>query len=118
MWADLRSCLAFVLTQRGEPRPARAREVTRIRAEHLDFEERLETEHDLSQMRTERLRVKAQHHIAERSPSEGCDRVRCPVVSDRLEREPASGSQPRHTCAEEAAVGGDPLRARRSIPGE
>src|SRR6266516_7116459 len=43
--------LALVLTQRGEPRPAGAREVPRIRAEHLDLEEGLEAEHDLPQMR-------------------------------------------------------------------
>src|SRR6516225_3672319 len=57
--------LVLVLTQRSEPRPARPREVPRIRAERLDLEEGLEAKHDLAQVRAQRLRVEAQHEIAQ-----------------------------------------------------
>jgi hypothetical protein len=76
--------LVLALTQCGEPRPARAREVARIRAEHLDLEEGLEAEHDLSQMRAERLRVEVEHEVAQRSTSQGRVRVRRTIVRDRL----------------------------------
>src|SRR5689334_19158311 len=68
--------LALVLTQRGEPHPAGTREIPWIRAEHLDLEEGLEAEHDLPQMRAQRLRVEAQHEVAQRSPPQRRVRVR------------------------------------------
>src|SRR5215467_13198210 len=110
--------LMLVLAQRGEPRPAGPREVPRVRAEQLDLEEGLEAEHDLPQMRAEGLRVEAQHEVAQRSPPQRCVRVRCTVVSDRLQREPASGGQPLQARAEETAVGGNPLRTRGPVPGK
>src|SRR6516225_4913652 len=92
---------ALVLTQRSEPRAARACEVARIRAEHLDLEEGLEAEHDLAQMRAQRLRIEAQHEIAQRPAPEGRIGVWRAVVSDRLQGEPAAGGQPLDARAEE-----------------
>src|SRR5262245_42167708 len=69
-------------------------------------------------MRTQGLRVEVQHEVAERLSSQGCVRVRCAVVSDRLEPKPGTGNQPLHARAEETAVGRDPLRARGPVPGK
>src|SRR4051812_48089890 len=91
------------------PLAERPREVAGVRAQQLHLEPRFEPEHDLAQMRADRLWEQRQDRVAERPTSSRCGGVRRVVVRDGLQAHAPPGDQPLRAPGEEGTVDRDPL---------
>src|SRR4029453_5403991 len=67
--ADHFDRFGFVRAQRAVPQAPRSREVGGVGAEHLDLEVRLEPEDDLAEVRADRLGIKLEYQVPERTAS-------------------------------------------------
>ena len=99
----------LVRPQRQVPEPARPGEIRGVRPEELHLEVRLEAEHQLRQVRADRLRKNVQHDVAERPAAERRCRVWRIIMSDRLQTDAAAWLQPLEAAREESPVGVDPF---------
>ena len=94
------------------------REVGGVGAQHLDFEVRLEAEHDLAHVGADRLGIQRKDTVAERATTEtrvGVGRV---VVGDRFETEATARSQPPEAPGEEPTIREDPFRSGAAVARE